>query len=370
MFEGVKDLFKDVSFSVDQRIRNPYWFSFLILIIYYNWRGLLVLININDFKTIQEKEKAINSIEYFIWKPILLAIVGVLVFYIVQYLGLIISIFFQDRVKPNLLALISSKRFASVEKVKGLREMITNLSTEKSDLESELSNFQSKSKILLDEYVVKLENLEKERSEKEIALSEFENNLSTQENENKILKDKVKKLQLELERLRKTNMNLESLDNIAKSGIAKVRDMENWNNLDKSSKESINLKYTKKFKSDLRDYLNTFIKEEIDDSYFLIDGSNNNNTQIESRKLFIENLRHHIAKFFFHNSNEFNYHLLFISRQNLKSLIDQYFSYDFLQAEFLNVSLKIKQDLYDNFHSGLVSLVKEFHKEITVFINR
>lgn len=137
-----KDIFKDVSYSFNERIRNPYWFSLLILFVFFNWESLFFLLE-NLFAGAEEGSKNIKSLEFIILKPFFLAFLGVIIFYLIQYFGLGITVIFQDRLKPTILERLSHKRIATADKVIGLRSLITHLSEEKNELESQIGSLKS-----------------------------------------------------------------------------------------------------------------------------------------------------------------------------------------------------------------------------------
>jgi hypothetical protein len=156
-----KDLFKDVTHSVNERIRNPYWFSFLLIFIFSNWESLFYLINIEDFESLECKKEAIQKLEFKVISPLLLAFVGVVVFYFIQYIGLVISVIFQDNLRPNILKVFSSTRAANPDRLNDLRKFNRQLQVEKAELDDELSKARNEKDLYMEEHSGELQSLEK-----------------------------------------------------------------------------------------------------------------------------------------------------------------------------------------------------------------
>ena len=149
---SIKDLFKDVTYTVNERIKNPLWLSFLILLFYWNWESFFRVTHIiSHYKDLNEAIVEIKRLDYHFWAPLGLAFGGVVLFYVVQYLSLIISIYFQDNLKPNLIRLISSKRIATRKRVDDLIQLLDARDREISDLRNQLSDNKKYYTNLIDE---------------------------------------------------------------------------------------------------------------------------------------------------------------------------------------------------------------------------
>ncbi len=200
-FSFFKETFKEVSFSVNERIKNPYWFSFLILLLYYNWENLITIFNLEEFNYLEKKIAILRKLNFKIIKPLLYAFIGVIAFYIVQYMGLAISVLFQDRFKPYLFSVISSKRIATIEKVSGLRKVITGQNSQISDLEKQLSQIQSKNQ-------QEIKNLLKEVYDRDLENKRIRDSEESLTEVNKSMENREVRLNDEIDALNKDNVAL------------------------------------------------------------------------------------------------------------------------------------------------------------------
>ena len=221
-----KDIFKDVTYTINERIRNPYWFSFLLIFVYFNWQQLLLIFHSLLNESIEDSINCIGSVEILVWQPVLLAFLGVAAFYLVQYFGLIISVIFQDRIKPHILSLFSSKRIATVEKVVGLKSLITQLDLEKRGLEDQISSLKSVFESQITDY-----------NKKQMVSENTIENLSSK---NEKLQDQI--LQDREAHIEETRNQLARINNLEKSVDNFNRQIENTTKENKKLKSDNSLK--------------------------------------------------------------------------------------------------------------------------------
>ncbi len=176
-------VFKDIQQSFGERLKNPYWFTLIILLVYYNWEFLITLMYIGTYDTNKEKIEAISKYEISFWWPLALAFAYLLLYYVVHYFGLIASVLFEDNVKPILLEKFGNKRIVSKSRHKDLQERYQILADENEILEKQ-------SRISIKEKELRIDKLNSQL--------EFSNSqLTTVRKENGELIDEIKLIEKE-----------------------------------------------------------------------------------------------------------------------------------------------------------------------------
>ncbi len=229
-----EDIFKDTTFTINERIRNPYWFSFIVVFVIYNLNSIVSSIGIYKKKSIpiDQRLNEILNLDWCYLEVFFIALLALAVLYFIQYLGLIISILFQDRIKPYLLKVVSSKRIATREKVVGLTKLLENQIKENDDLNDQLSRstdkFEAQTNMFtteINDYKKKVEKIEKELTETKGELESQTNKLYdcdksksdlvqhnfNLEQQNNSLEQSIVSLEDQLEGLRKVESEIDEI---------------------------------------------------------------------------------------------------------------------------------------------------------------
>lgn len=148
----LEDLFKDVTYAVSERVRNPFWFSFVFCFIYFNKSNIAIFWSIGDIKSIDERKEALGGIDIVFLEPLAWAFLGFIVFYLIQLLSMTIAILFQERIKPNIHELLRSKQVAMAGRVTELKGIIDDYKRKVDDLQDENISLRRKVTEIQDDY--------------------------------------------------------------------------------------------------------------------------------------------------------------------------------------------------------------------------
>ncbi|XOV91644.1 MAG: hypothetical protein ACFHWX_15700 [Bacteroidota bacterium] len=217
------DLFKDVNYSVNEKVRNPIYLSFIITWIGYNWKFLLLLFNLGEFKGLDKQIDAISNSEIFFWEPLGYAFIVSIGYFIISFFGLTLSVFFNDRLRPHLVKFISSKRVRNIEQLEAKELRIKELESDKMVTDNQLDLAQKNSRDLRE----KIKGLESQIANLQSQLQEKD------ENRNQELVDRRKEVEILLNSVNEKNILLAEgyriLDTLNEENEFQNRDkIENW----------------------------------------------------------------------------------------------------------------------------------------------
>ncbi|MCT7487046.1 hypothetical protein N5T98_10495 [Aliarcobacter cryaerophilus] len=254
-----KEISKELKASLFQRIKSPFFGSFLIGLLIFNYRYVLVLLST---KSIEDKFHFIDNykasiiinIPYFDFicikdiylsttlYPFLFALISIVIFpYFERYISMPIWKKHQNRLKEKYAELEKEEIFLGSERDKYLGEIL-NIRKEKNQLVEELTNIDLATKNKIDNVIVDKE--EEFKKEKARLQADYEINLKARANEIKNQKDE------EIEKLnRKINENKTLMENLIDKHSAEIenKNIEIINLQNKSSEYSQKLDKLKKY---------------------------------------------------------------------------------------------------------------------------
>lgn len=254
-----KEISKELKASLFQRIKSPFFGSFLVGLLIFNYRYILVLLST---KSIEDKFHFIDNyktstiihIPYFDFicikdiylsitlYPFLFALISIAIFpYFERYISMPIWKKHQNRLKEKYAELEKEEILLGSEREKYLNEIL-NIRKEKNQLVEELTNIDLATKKKIDKA---LEDKEAEfKKEKERLQADYEINLKARANETRNQKDE------EIEKLNKQiNENKTLMENLIDKHSAEIenKNIEIINLQNKSSEYSQKLDKLKKY---------------------------------------------------------------------------------------------------------------------------
>lgn len=231
-----KEISKELKASLFQRIKSPFFGSFLIGLLIFNYRYILVLLST---KSIEDKFHFIDNyktsiiinIPYFDFicikdiylsttlYPFIFALISIAIFpYFERYISMPIWKKHQNRLKEKYAELEKEEILLGSEREKYLNEIL-NIRKEKNQLVEELTNIDLATKKKIDKAI---EDKEAEfKKEKERLQADYEINLQARTDEIKNQKDE------EIEKLnRKINENKTLIENLIDKHSAEIKNKD------------------------------------------------------------------------------------------------------------------------------------------------
>ncbi len=234
-----KEISKELKASLFQRIKSPFFGSFLIGLLIFNYRYILVLLST---KSIEDKFHFIDNyktsiiinIPYFDFicikdiylsttlYPFLFALISIAIFpYFERYIAMPIWKKHQNKIKEQYAKLEKEEILLGSERDKYLNEIL-NIRKEKNQLVEELTNIDLATKKKIDKAI---EDKEEEfKKEKERLQADYEINLKARADEIKNQKDE------EIEKLNITiNENKTLMENLIDNHSAEIKNKDKEN---------------------------------------------------------------------------------------------------------------------------------------------
>lgn len=191
----LQDLFKDVTYSVNERVKNPFWFSFVTAFLYFNLNAVMKLLDAFKASDNTLRESYLKELDFEFWIPLYWAFWGFIAFYIIYLLSLSVSIVVQEKVKPNLHSILKSKRFTMSDRVEELKSRIESFKKSIDDLQDENSRLRGEN-VKIREELNAIESFDKyppERSSHEIVNTELDSALEVKNSEKEDVREMPQK---------------------------------------------------------------------------------------------------------------------------------------------------------------------------------